>query len=642
MWATIVVGAFVCALAGAHLSVAALDLRFAVLAACTLSFGSRLGVRIPRVDSDVTISDTFIFTALLLYGWQPAVLLAAAEGFLTCTLRSKKPSTFLFNASVIGLSTFLAARSVEHIFGSVTELRLGKYSAQYMVALYALAFVYYAVNSGLVATCEALRHSKSVWRNWSRGYLWTSLTCFASAAAAGIIARLIDAVGLYAAVAVLPIVAVIVFSYRTYLRNIEASADRAKQSQKHVEELSQYIAEQERIREQFAHVEKMSALGELASGVAHNFNNTLAAILARAELMLTQTNDAKMRRGLEIIVKSAGDGAKTVRSIQDFARQRRDHDFHPLSVDHLLTDASEITRPRWKDAAEASNVHIELVLRNRSRALVRGDAAELRDVLINMIFNAVEAMPEGGTLSLVSEEQDGWVVISIGDTGMGMSPEVSAKVFDPFFTTKGVGGMGLGLAVSYGVVSRHGGSILVESEPGRGTTFRIRLPAAGHAAAGGRADAPVKEERLRRIKMAKILVVDDEEPVRQLLCEILEDAGCEAVQASCGREALAFFDSDRFDAVLTDIGMPGMSGWELASMLRERDPEIPLAIITGWGETVSSLQKEEARVDWLLSKPFSLAQIMQLGQEIVERRKAVNAECKSAPVAEPFDVVCVG
>jgi CheY-like chemotaxis protein len=192
--------------------------------------------------------------------------------------------------------------------------------------------------------------------------------------------------------------------------------------------------------------------------------------------------------------------------------------------------------------------------------------------------------------------------------------------------------MGLGLSVSYGVVSRHGGTIEVESEVGRGTTFRIKLPAAyvprGELAADG--DAP-DGRKFRRMKMAKVLVVDDEVTVRELLCEILEDAGCETAQAASGREALALFDAGRFDAVFTDIGMPGMSGWELARAVRERDASIPLAVITGWGEAVADSQREAARVNWLMSKPFSMAQIIEVADEIIALGEAShemrNAEC---------------
>ena len=138
-----------------------------------------------------------------------------------------------------------------------------------------------------------------------------------------------------------------------------------------MQELSHYIAEQERIREQFSQMEKLSALGELASGVAHDFNNTLAGILGRAQLILRTNDPEKISRGLNIIIKTAEDGAKTVKRIQDFARQRRDHDFEPVSIDQILFDVSEVTRPRWKDRAEASNVQISLDLQIRSKA--KGD-----------------------------------------------------------------------------------------------------------------------------------------------------------------------------------------------------------------------------------------------------------------------------
>jgi C4-dicarboxylate-specific signal transduction histidine kinase len=210
----------------------------------------------------------------------------------------------------------------------------------------------------------------------------------------------------------LPIIAIIFLTYRTYLKNVETSAAQAAQAEKHVKELSHYIAEQERIREQFSQMEKLSALGELASGVAHDFNNTLAGILGRAQLLQRTNDPEKIKRGLDIIIKTAEDGAKTVKRIQDFARQRRDHDFELVSIDQILMDASEITRPRWKNCAEASNIHITLDLQIGSNAMVMGDDSELREVLVNMVFNAIDAMPEGGTLSLstprwrVGDDQD--------------------------------------------------------------------------------------------------------------------------------------------------------------------------------------------------------------------------------------------
>src|SRR4026209_2049414 len=186
--------------------------------------------------------------------------------------------------------------------------------------------------------------------------------------------------------------------------NVEASTQQAEQAERHVQELSHFIAEQERIREQFSQMEKLSALGELASGVAHDFNNTLAGILGRAQLILRTNDPEKIQRGLNIIIKTAEDGAKTVKRIQDFARQRRDHDFELVSIDQILFDVSEVTRPRWKDRAEASNVQISLDLQIRSKAKVMGDESELREVLVNMVFNAVDAMPHGGQLTLAAED----------------------------------------------------------------------------------------------------------------------------------------------------------------------------------------------------------------------------------------------
>lgn len=455
-------------------------------------------------------------------------------------------------------------------------------------------------------------------------------------------AYLLDFKLFYAFVITIPIIATVFFTYRTALKKVEASMAKAEQAQRHVEELSHYIAEQERSREQFSQMEKLSALGELASGVAHDFNNTLAGILGRAQLILRTDDPEKIERGLKIIIKTAEDGAKTVKRIQDFARQRRDHDFEPVSIDQILFDVSEITRPRWKDRAEASNVQIGLDLQIRSKAKVMGDGSELREVLVNMVFNAVDAMPEGGQLTLAAEDIDDSVVISVGDSGMGMAPEVKSRIFDPFFTTKGKAGMGLGLAVSFGIIRRHEGSVEVESELGAGTKFRISLPKATvteslvspepdtQKPAPGISDLNVP--RSAHKNQLKILVVDDEDSVRELLRDLLENDGCRVYLAQDGREALGLFEAHQFDGIFTDVGMPGMSGWELAHAIRQRDETIPIAVITGWGEAVGSDEQKEARVDWVITKPFRAERITELVQEICKHRDVTGKR-------GPFSVV---
>jgi signal transduction histidine kinase/ActR/RegA family two-component response regulator len=601
-----------------------LDWSFAAVALVTVGLGARAIVKIPRVKGEVTATDTFIFLTMLLYDGEAAILLAVIEALFSSMRITKTWLTVFFNAGLMGCSTFAAVWAGRALFGHIPAAAAGEFTARGVGLLCTLALVQYLTNSVLAAVREALRDSKSVWRTWHESYLWISVTTVAAASAAMIAARLISATGIYSVILILPIVAVVVFAYKSYLKNVEAAEAQAEQARMYVKELTRYVEEQERIRVQFSQVEKLSAVGSLASGVAHDFNNCLAVIRGRAELMLKQTPDPKTRRGLELIVQSAHDGAKTVKRIQDFARQRQDRDFEPVSVDRLLSDVSEITRPRWKDKAEAAGAHIDFAVSNHSGAHVLGDASELRDVLVNMIFNAVDAMPGGGRLTLTAERHDEKVLVTVADTGCGMSPEVRSRVFDPFFTTKGVEGMGLGLSVSYGVIRRHGGTIRVESEGGRGSTFRVLLPlvsCAGSAhdpgAEPGAHDAPQP-----KCGLTKILVVDDEEPVRELLCDIFEGEGVEVTLAANGAEALARFEPGRFDAVVTDIGMPGMNGWELLRRVSERDQQVALAVVTGWGELVSTHEEKAARIEWVLTKPFAMSQLCEIAQEITRRRES--------------------
>jgi signal transduction histidine kinase/CheY-like chemotaxis protein len=669
MWAIISLGAAVCLYSGLNLSVERLDLRFALLAAFTVLISSRLCVPIPRTTGEISVSDVFIYLTIMLYDGEAAVLLAALELFSASRFVKNQKSVFtsLFNAAMMACSTFVTVSVLRLIFGNITELPHGQFSARFVAALCVMGFVQYVANSTIAAIHTAFKADAPVWATWRRVYLWTSITYFAGASGAGIIAKLTDAAGLYAIIATLPIVAIVYFTYRTYLENIaamatateaakaeaeaakakaaaeakaeaeaakaetesakaKAAAEQAEQARRHVEELNHYIAEQERIREQYAQIEKLSALGELASGVAHDFNNTLAGILGRAQLLLATKDPEKLEAGLRIIIKTARDGAKTIRRIQDFARQRRDHDFQPVSMDQLLLDVREITRPRWKNKAEADSVHINLELQLRSdNALVMGDESELREVLVNLVFNAVDAMPNGGTLTLSAVESAEMVEICATDTGAGMSEEVRTRIFDPFFTTKGKTGMGLGLAVSYGIIRRHEGTIEVQSEVGRGTCFRIRLPIAkGAVRTKPTGELPVLAAVPQKPSAVRVLVVEDEGHMRELLKDILEKEGCQVTLAHEGREALSLFFESEFDAIFTDLGMPGMSGWEFAHAVRELDKRIPLVVITGWGEAVGSNEQNAAQVDWVVAKPFDNQQIVNIVREISQHGEELD------------------
>src|SRR5256886_3393822 len=473
-----------------HFPTEHLDLRLLVLAVVTIAISSRLTIRIPRIGGHISVSDTFFFLTILIYGGAVAVLLAAAEALCSSLRFSNKsiqikPLTIAFNSAMMACSTFITFIVVRLSFGDITLLRHGQFSAQFVAAVCVMALAQYGSNSFLAAIYTSLNVSEGLWHTWTKYYLWASITYFAGASAAGLTAKITDSAGFYGLIATTPIVAIVYFTYRTYLRNIEVMAAAAKaeaaaahveEAERHVAELNHYIAEQERIREQFSQIEKMAGLGELASGVAHDFNNTLAGILGRAQLLLDTTDAKKIESGLNIIIKTAKDGAKTVKRIQDFARQRRDHDFQIVDVRQLLLDVSEITRPRWKNRAEAANIYISMKFNCAVGVTVMGDESELREVLVNLVFNAVDAMPRGGRLTMAAKETCDAVEISLPDTGTGMSEETRLRVFDPFFTTKDKAGMGLGLAVSYGIIRRHDATVDVESQVGVGTAFRVRLP----------------------------------------------------------------------------------------------------------------------------------------------------------------------
>ena len=626
----IVAGALAVLYSFYYLNLTQLDLRFAALAGISLLLSSRIVVPIPRLSSQISVSDTFVFLILLLYGGPAAVLIASSEAFVSSLRFSKKQQTVFFNWGCAAVSVLITSSVLSLAFGNIVALPRKPFSTAFVVAICTLALVHYASNSGIVAIGSALKTSQPIWQTWRRHYLWTSITYFAGASAAGVIAALVSLIGFSALVITLPIIGIIFLTYRTYLRNVETSAAHADQAERHVKELSHYIAEQERIREQFTQLEKLSALGELASGVAHDFNNTLTGILGRAQLLQRTDDIDKIKRGLEIIIKTAEDGAKTVKRIQDFARQRRDRNFELISIDQILADASEITRPRWKNCAEAVNIHITLDLHINSNAMIMGDDAELREVLVNMVFNAIDAMPEGGTLTMASTTVDDLVVIRIADTGVGMYPEVKSKIFDPFFTTKGTAGLGLGLAVSFGIIRRHGGQIEVDSQYGKGTEFRISLPLNSVA----KVDPPVPSLQPNQCSVptsvesmttkTSVLVVDDEDFVRELLREILELEGCEVQVAECGSSALEIFRNSQFDCVFTDVGMPGMSGWELAQAIRQQNSLIPIAVITGWGESVGSNEQQAAGVNWVIPKPFTADRIAELVREVNQKRNSVQ------------------
>jgi signal transduction histidine kinase/CheY-like chemotaxis protein len=367
--------------------------------------------------------------------------------------------------------------------------------------------------------------------------------------------------------------------------------------------------------------EKMRALGEMAAGVAHDFNNILQAILARVQLLQDQTREEEVLRWLRVIEQAALDGAETVRRIQEFARVRSDKRFIAVNLKDVIRDAVIVTQARWKDEAQARGIQIQVETEFLATPVVMGNPSELREVFTNMILNAVDALPEGGKIRFLTWLEDGKAAVAVSDNGVGMTEEVRKRVFDPFFTTKGVKGTGLGMSVAFGIISRHGGSVEIESQEGKGTTFLIHLPLAEESLP----EAPSGEaESARR---ANILVVEDAKALRDAFSRMLSRGGHSVRTAASGREALEILDRESFDLVFTDLGMPEMSGWDVARAVKGRYPNLPVVLITGWGAQVDDEEAREKGVDRILPKPFTIQEILQVTSEVLAAKATSSSSC---------------
>jgi PAS domain S-box-containing protein len=372
--------------------------------------------------------------------------------------------------------------------------------------------------------------------------------------------------------------------------------------------------EAERQRRALAQSEKLRALGQLAGGVAHDLNQSLGLVVGHSELALDAFHQSsggseQLRESLETIMQGALDSAQTVKRLQTFVRGQPEGEAERISMGALLTDVVRLTAPRWRDAAQAAGAPVSVSV---NVAMSGGDEilgwpASLREALINLVFNAVDAMPTGGDLLLAASGTASQIVVEVTDTGSGMPPEVAARVFEPFFTTKGERGTGLGLAMVYGIVERHAGRTEVDSKVGRGTTIRITLPRAP-----GHADAALAVGALAATRPRTILIVDDEEALRRMLTRMLHIDGHTVVAAATADEALEQLGRQRFDVVMSDHGLGlGMNGLELASAIRDRWPGTRFILVTGWGGSIDPAEVQPLGVEAVIAKPYRAPELRE-------------------------------
>jgi len=372
----------------------------------------------------------------------------------------------------------------------------------------------------------------------------------------------------------------------------------------------------ESTRLQLVQSERLRALGELATGVAHNFNNLLSGILGHTQLLLSRNIDSSIRERLQIIEKLVLDGGEVVRRIQEFTRLRTVKDFSSLKVKDIINDVVRMTESKWSGGPNAAKITLRTDTDPVDVPIVEGNASELREVFINIIFNAVDAMSHGGELTIKTETNGKNVFIRFIDTGDGMTEETRKRVFDPFFTTKGSGGTGLGMSVAYGIINRHNGQISIESEHGVGTTVTVQLPVSEKfiSEIGSQRD-------LKREERTEILLIEDHKITLDILAENLVNLGYYVQKAESGMEGIKAFKGRGYDVVITDVGLCDISGWAVSKKIKEASPQVPIIFITGWGNQLSSSQLKEYGIDYVLTKPFKIDEISSVIKKAIDTVK---------------------
>jgi signal transduction histidine kinase len=375
-------------------------------------------------------------------------------------------------------------------------------------------------------------------------------------------------------------------------------------------DLRRAYEELQRAQATLAQQERLRALGQMASGIVHDVNNALVPIVAYAEV-LQEHSDAKVRQMAEQMQSALDDLTHIINRLRAFYRPRDpQEELEPVDLNEAVRQVADLTKPRWYDIPQREGITIDLRMAlDETLPPIAGVGAEIREALTNLIFNAVDAIVAKGTphgiIILRTGRRDEWAFVEVTDTGIGMDEATKRRVFEPFFTTKGEKGSGLGLAMVYGTMERHDGSVEIESTLGVGTTVRLLFPLRVIAE---KVPTAALEPTLPPLRL---LIVDDDPAVRFSLATMLQQAGHQVTTAGDGDTALALFETalaqgEPFDAVLTDLGMPHMSGTELLRRLKERSPQTPVIVMTGWGSEV-----RPKGADAILSKPIRRRQLKE-------------------------------
>jgi PAS domain S-box-containing protein len=394
------------------------------------------------------------------------------------------------------------------------------------------------------------------------------------------------------------------------VHDISARKQTEQSLRESTRQLGSTVAQLRETQKQIVQQERLRALAQMASGVAHDFNNVLAKILGFNELLLAWPENLddkeKVKKYLQMTNAAAQEAVNIVNRLREFYRHRKESEvYQAVDVNEAVAQAIVLSQPKWKEQMMANGATVVVETELRDIPAVRGSDSDLREVVINLLFNAVDAMPQGGTVSVATGAEGDSVIIQVRDTGRGMTEEVRQRCFEPFFSTKGERGTGLGLAIVYGIVQRHGGGIDIQSEVGKGTAVVIRLPVAQTE------DGELRSHGNAPLRPLRVLVVEDEPQVRDIEAEYLRGDGHTVETAENGREAMERFKHGRFDVVVADRAMPGMSGDRLTEAIKELSPGTPVLMVTGFADMPTDGAKATHQPDMILRKPITQMALRQ-------------------------------
>ena len=386
------------------------------------------------------------------------------------------------------------------------------------------------------------------------------------------------------------------------------------------------VTVRKKIEQRLYQMDKLNALELQSNGIAHEFNNILGIILGYLNILKLRLDapNQQVSDTLRIIERAAKDGAEIVDKIQQFSKTKPENE-GTISVDmfDVINEAVEFTMPRWKSEAQLKGIEYEVATNNlvASRYYVKCNPSELREVVVNIINNSIDAMPNGGKIEFSAKVDNGSVILSISDNGIGIKEDIKDKIFDPFFSTKDVKRSGLGMSVVHSIVKRYNGVISIDSRGGKGVTIYIKMP----LCLAGLTKREKKKESGSDCK-ANILIIEDEEVILDMMKIILEKRGHKVFIAKDSSDGMKMYENNRYDVVLCDLAMPKVNGWKVAKHIKDfaaikEMAKTPFVLITGYELDTDNLNYKKEGVDFILKKPLEFDELNKMINDFITEKK---------------------